>query len=358
MQKKVNLTWIAITCLWLLFGLNGWGVTSALAQEPEPRPPLPPIDGSNGGGNGRDHRGNGDHNPGSIPQNGRVSGFVYSYSDRAYMGGIKVVIAGGGWQAETITDSGGFYQFGGLGAGRGIINLQLPPGASPVVFDWPVQLGGGVDLRVNLGYYWQDQSALPAIISGQVTGQSLNLTVKNQTSATLSGSFLEITSPVDLELSPAVTASQGEMADYGPYRLRFAIGAIEPATSIAVNVPLKKISSLSVEPGEAHIRVAFTYDQQRTPLLVHIRSDQAESSAALAANTATATPLPPVSSFIEPADSASPPLISPLPVTGYYLSSTSPAEVILPILLILSLGLAGCYALRTPSSFPGDSERR
>lgn len=346
MQKKVNLIKITLACLWLLFGLNGLGVTLALAQEPEPRPSLPPL----GGGDSGDHNGNGDHDSGSTPATGRVSGFVYSYSDRAYVGGVKVVITGGGWQAETITDSRGFYQFSGLGADRGVINLQLPPGASPVVFDWPVQPGGGTGPQVDLGYYWQDQSVLPAIISGQVISQSLNLTVKNQTTTTLDGSFLEITSPVDLELSPAVAASQGEMADYGPYQLRFAAGAIEPAGTVTVTVPLKKISSLAVESDEAHIRVVFTYDQQKTPLLVHISSAQAEALVVLSEKAAKATPLPAPAFLAAPAEEVSPTLISPLPTTGNSLSSTSLVDVMLPILLILGLILAGWYALARENS--------
>lgn len=349
MKKKVNLIRIITICLWLLFSLNWLNVSSSLAQEPEPRPPLPPISSGNGSGGGAGDHDGGESRDDTAPvrRNGRVSGFVYSYSDRAYMGGIKVVINGGGWQAETITDSRGFYQFGGLGAGRGVINLQLPSGAYPVVFDWPVQLGG-TDLRVDLGYYWQDPSALPASLSGQITDQGLSLEVKNQTSARLQSSFLEITSPVDLQLSPAVTASQGETADYGPYQLRFAVGAIEPAASVTVNVPLEKISNLPVEPDEAHVRVVFTYDQQKTPLLIYIPSDQAKSSPVSAQTTVSVTP-PPLSPFVEPTDSTKPALISPLPVTGNHLPSSSLAEVILPILLIFSLNLAGWYSLKISS---------
>ncbi|NJN92669.1 MAG: hypothetical protein HC875_00595 [Anaerolineales bacterium] len=263
MQKKVNLLKITLMCLWLLVGLNGLGVALALAQEPEPRPPLPPVKGGND--DRGDHHGNGDHDSAPTLGNGRVSGFVYSYSDRAYVGGVKVVISGGGWQAETTTDSNGFYQFGGLGIGRGMLNLRLPPGAFPVVFDWPVQIDDGADLQVDLGYYWQDQSVLPAIASGQISGQNLTLNVKNQTSAALQSSILEITSPVDLELSSAVTVSQGKTEVYSPYQLRFIIGTIEPVTSVTVNVPLKKVSGLSSEPEEAHIRAVFTHDQQKPP---------------------------------------------------------------------------------------------
>lgn len=345
MQKKVHWLKITLTCLWLLVGLNGLGVALALAQEPEPRPPLPHVNDGNDGG---DHHGNGDHSSASVPANGRVSGFVYSYSDRAYVGGVKVVISGDGWQAETLTDSRGFYQFGGLGGGRGVLNLQLPPGASPVVFDWPVQIGG--DVQVDLGYYWQDQSVLPAIISGQVSGQSLTLTVKNQTSTTMQGSFLEITSPVDLELSPAITAGQGEMTDYGPYRLRFALGTLEPAATVTVNVPLKKISRLWVEPEKAHIQVLFTCDQQKTPLLTYINSDQVEPLAAFSKETATATPEPAISALAKPTDSVSSTLVSPLPTTGNYLPSTSPTVIILSILLILGLSLAGWHALTGENS--------
>jgi hypothetical protein len=248
---------------------------------------------------------------------------------------------------ETVTDSGGFYQFTGLGAGRGLVNLRLPPGAYPVVFDWPVQLGGGADLRVDLGYYWQDPSVLPALITGQVAEQTLNLEVKNQTSATLRGGFLEITSPVDLQLSPSVTASQGEMADYSPYQMRFALGAIEPAARVSVNIPLEKISSLSVEPDAAVIRVAFTYDQQKTPLLVNISPGQVEPVATALPQTVVATmPLPPPPPLGQPNNATLLTPLSPLPVTGHASKSTRITELILPILFILGLSLSGCYSLK------------
>jgi hypothetical protein len=286
-----------------------------------------------------------------MPRTGRVSGFVYSYSDYAYVSGVKVVLDGGGWQVETLTDSGGFYQFSGLGAGRGVINLKLPPGATPVVFDWPVQLGGGADLRVDLGYYWQEPSALPILISGQVADQVLNLQIKNQTTGTISGSKLDITSPIDLQLSPAVTASQGETADYGPYQMRFALGTIEPAASVNVKIPLEKISSLTVDPDEAKIQVTFTYDQQKTPLVIKIDSPQPEAASAVPAQaTAAATPLSSSPTLAQPPVPIPTQSISPRPITGQPQESSDLVVLILPILLLLGLGWAGWYSLKKTGS--------
>ncbi len=341
MMKKIHLTNLTLVCLGLLLSLTWLGAGSALAQEPEPRPPLPSTNGGNGGDGNGDHTGNGNHDSATLPQTGRVSGFVYSYSDYAYVSGVKVVLDGGGWQAETLTDSRGFYQFSGLGAGRGVVNLQLPPGAYPVVFDWPVQVGNGADLRVDLGYYWQEPSALPVLLSGHVASQVLYLEVKNQTTGKINGGMLEITSPVDQQLSPAVTSSQGEIADYGPYRIRLAVGAMEPAASMTVNVPLEEISSLSVEPDEAKIRVAFSYDQQKTPLLVKIDSTQSTASAAPSQDMATTPPPPSSPPLAEPSAPTPTRPISPLPVTGHTSHSTGLAGLILPVLLLLILGWVG-----------------
>lgn len=342
MMKKFHLTNLILACLCLLLSSTWMGTGSALAQEPEPRPTLPATNGGNGGDDDGDHTGNGNHDSAPLPQTGRVSGFVYSYSDYAYVSGVKVLLDGGGWQAETITDSRGFYQFSGLGAGRGVINLQLPPGAQAVVFDWPVQVGNGADLRVDLGYYWQDPSALPVLISGHVAGQVLYLEVKNQTTGKINGGMLEITSPVDQQLSPAVTASQGEIADYGPYRIRFAVGTMEPAANITVNVPLEKIISLSVEPAEANIQAAFTYDQQKTPLVVKIDSNQPDAASVSPSQAvAAATPLPSSPPLAAPPAPTAAKPISPLPTTGNTPQSTGLVGLIPPILLLLILGWVG-----------------
>jgi hypothetical protein len=351
MNLKIRLIAVILGCF-ALFSLSWLASPSALAQEPQPRPPLPPSSGGSGNGGGGNH-GSGDNDTVTTSRRGRVSGFVYSYSDRAYIGGVKVIIDGGGWQAETLTDSRGYYQFGGLGAGRGVINLQLPPGASPVVFDWPVQLGGGADLRVDLGYYWQDSATLPIIMSGHIASQGLHLEIKNQTRAKISAGMVEINTPVDLQLAPGVSASQGEMMDYSPYRLRFAVGVIEPASVVSLIIPLEKIGSLSVEPNEANIRVAFTYAEQITPILINVRSDQAENDLPMPQIAATSTPSSPTLPSLNAPVSTAPTLIPALPRTGENQHSTSLTEIILPLLFILGLSLRGWSSLwkaNTPSS--------
>jgi len=95
-----------------------------------------------------------------------VQGFVYNYSNGlAPEAGIPVVLDGGGWQAETVTDSNGFYRFAGLGNGPARLSLRLPPGAHEVAPRWPINTGEAASTNTNLGIYWGDDPLLPVTLS-------------------------------------------------------------------------------------------------------------------------------------------------------------------------------------------------
>jgi hypothetical protein len=284
--------------------------------------------GGGGGGEGKEGKGGRQELPPG-PPGALVSGFVYDYSKATRQSGITVMIEGGGWQAQTVSDSNGYYQFANLGAGEGVLNLSLPPGAHPVAPNWPVSFGSGADVRVNLGYYWGDDSPVPVRLSSNLKDSTLTVQVANRAGETATGGVVDILLPLDVKASPVVQASQGAV-DYSERRLRVAVGAISAETQVTVEIPLEPVGTTSFnsrgpgqavplsQPPSAPIRVLFTYDQQATPQLIAVDLEQ-----------------------VAPA-----PVQTLMPVTGKGLSTRSLVTLSLPILLVLGLGAAGWWALK------------
>jgi hypothetical protein len=286
-----------------------------------------------------------------------VSGYVYDYSNRMRQPGIPVILDGGGWRAETVSDSNGLYQFFNLGTGSAVLNLRLPPGTHAVAPDWPVSLSG-VNVHVDLGYYWGDNPPLPVLLSGGLQDSNLLVQVENRSNEKTTGGLVDIRLPADLKALPGIQLSQGTL-DYSERRVRVTVGDIPAGANATLTIPVQNAAASLLNrrgPGQAaplpqagaNIQIAFTYDQQITPQLVVIASSQAASSAASEASAApaaqvaaTATPLPPTAT---PASQAATP--APLPVTGNSPEDNGIVAVALPIVLVLMLGAAGWWSLR------------
>ena len=189
-MRKLQKLGIVCLCLILLQTLLVSSYTLA-QEEPPDRPDLPPVedgdeppdrpDVPSNGDNGGGEKGEDEDSSTPVPPGATVSGFVYNYSDMAPGGGVKVIIDGGGWRAETISEENGYYRFGNLGSGAGILNLELPPGVHPVVFNWPVRLHSGESLQLNLGYYWGDEPDMPLLVSGEISDNLLTVQVEIRT---------------------------------------------------------------------------------------------------------------------------------------------------------------------------------
>ena len=337
----------------MLAGLASLAVSpppGALAQSPPtptnvttPVPPRPPQ--GDGGGDGGKEAGT------PMPPGMIVSGYVYDYSNRMRQPGIPVILDGGGWRAETVSDSNGLYQFFNLGTGSAVLNLRLPPGTHSVAPDWPVSLSG-VNVRVDLGYYWGDTPPLPVLLSGGLQDSNLLVQVENRSNEKTTGGLVDIRLPADLKALPGIQLSQGTL-DYSERRLRVMVGDIPAGAKATLTIPVQRAAASLLNrrsPGQAapllqsstNIQIAFTYDQQITPQLVAIAPDQAASMAAPAAQVAaTATPLPPTAT---PASQAATP--APLPITGNSPEDNGIVAVALPVLLVLILGAAGWWSLR------------
>jgi hypothetical protein len=343
----------------VLAGLASLAVSpppGALAQSP-PTPtnvtsPVPPTRPSQGGG------GEGGKEAGTpMPPGMMVSGYVYDYSSRMRQPDIPVILDGGGWRAETVSDSNGLYQFFNLGTGSAVLNLRLPPDTHAVAPDWPVSLSG-VNVHVDLGYYWGDNPPLPVLLSGGLQDSDLLVQVENRSDEKTTGGLVDVRLPTDLKALPGIQLSQGTL-DYSERRVRVIVGDIPAGAKATLTIPVQKAAASLLNrrsPGQAaplpqsgaHIQVAFTYDQQITPQLVVIGLNQAASSAASAASAApaaqvaaTATPPPPT---VTPTSQAATP--APLPVTGNSPEDNGIVAVALPIVLVLVLGAAGWWSLR------------
>jgi len=319
----------------------------ALAQSP----PTPTNVGTSaphqGGG-----KGEGGKEAGTpMPPGMMLSGYVYDYSNRMRQPGIPVILDGGGWREEAVSDSNGLYQFFNLGAGSAVLNLRLPPGAHAAAPDWPVSLGGPA-MRIDLGYYWGDTPPLPVLLSGGLQDSNLLVQIENRSNETTTGGLVDVRLPTSMKALPGVQLSQGTL-DYSERRVRVMVGDIPAGSKATLTIPVQKAAANLLNrrsPGQAaplpqstaNIQIAFTYDQQITPQLVAVAPDQAASIAAPAAQVAaTSTPLPPTATPATPA--ATP---APLPVTGNSPEDNGIVAVLLPVLLVLVLGAAGWWSLK------------
>lgn len=336
---------ILLGSLWLL-ALPPQGT---LAQG-GPLPTPTNIGGGGGGGGGGNGNGGGDSDDDDRstpkPPGARVSGYVYNYSSGGYAGGIAVVLKGGGWQVETVTDSNGFYQIGDLGFGQAVLNLRLPPDAHQLGPDWPVLLASGADLRVDLGFYWGDAPTFPVALTSNLMNDMLYVQIENHTPDTVTGGLLEIELPAMLVASPAIEASMGSV-DYGEHRVHVTIDDLPSGAKVTVQVPVQGQTVPQYAQADSGVKVLFTYDQQATPQIVQLDSQALASAPASSSSpAATATPSGATSAFTPPTPAVSSAEIKPLPVTGRPLSPIGTIHMIWPILVGLGLAGAGWHSLR------------
>jgi hypothetical protein len=261
--------------------------------EVRPVPPTPTNEGAGGGGSGG--RSNRDRATTPLPPRASVGGYVYDYSLQARQGGVRVVLDGGEWQMETVTDSNGYYRFADITPGPVVLNLILPAEATQVTADWPLTVRGGEVYTANLGYYWGKTPVLPVALSGRLSGNMLILEVVNNTPEEATGGVLEVRMPKDLQLATDIRASQGAAA-FQPGHLQVRLEALPGDERADVRVALTPKTSAAGAPADIYasfpamqrlseqIRVTFTYDQQITPQ--HLILGPAAAAAVTAAPTA------------------------------------------------------------------------
>ncbi len=318
--------------------------------------PATPTNIGDGGGGSGGGSGTGNDRTTAVPLKAGVSGYVYNYSTGGYEGGVQVVIEGGGWQIETESDSNGFYHVRDLGTGMAVVNLRLPPGTQPVVIDAPVTLGNGITAEVDLGFYWGDEPPMPVVVTSQLEGNLLTIQIKNRTSETATGGIIEIDTPAGIRVLPTVNSSQGQVINYDSHQLQVDTGDIAPGATIIIEVQLNEVPSLVAanQPMPAGM-VSFNYDQQHTPQMMPVDSNQFIETI-LPASSEDATEIEAqagqsedaaaeMSLQSEPsAETTQPTPEEQLPVTGSSPTNPFGGQWVLGAILLLCLSGAGWWA--------------
>jgi hypothetical protein len=282
---------LLVTLLVALVALTVLPSPSAAALGAKP----PPTPTSEGGGGGKDRKTT------PVPPKATISGYVYDYSIAARKGEAKVVLDGGGWRLETVTDSNGYYRFGDLGVGTAVLRLYLPPEATPVTPEWVLNLESGGSYTVNLGYYWGHNPPIPVILSGTLSGNTLRLQVENRTDEAATGAVIDIQLPPQYEPLTRAYASQGK-ADYQPGHIRVVVADVPAGRKATITVSLTKKPTAAAQAADVSqdftllrqisdkLQVVFVYDQQLTPqrLLFDATSISLASSPTTTATAAAA----------------------------------------------------------------------
>jgi hypothetical protein len=253
--------------------------------------------------------------PEEPPRNGTVSGIVFNYSAGQPQGGIGVVLDGGGWALETVSESDGGYIFRGLGRGPATLRLRLPEDATPVNPDLPVYTGHSLDVKANLGYYTGDKSPVPVLLTAEyapVEGVSNRLTlsfqVENRGEMDVTGVVVDARLPAGQQIVSA-QVSQG-WADAVGLRAQVHLGNLAQGQKASVNL---LIHLTSPEASEKGVRATLTYDQQVTSQIVDVvaRSEAVK-----------------------------------MPVTGQTTAQDSPSGLLLTALVVAAFGCAAVLVVR------------
>ncbi len=200
------------------------------------------------------------------PQEGAVWGYVIDYSNSgAPQAGVPVVLDGGGWSAETVSDSNGFYQFAGLGSGEARLRLKLPPDAHPVNQDWRIHTGSASPQATNLGFYWGENPPLPVVMTADAKKGSLTVTVKNQSGGDAHNLLVTVSLPPELSAAK-ISAPDGAEAD----------AADHSATALLNTLPNGEQATFTVEvtadaaDNTSAAEVSLVYDEQLTPQQISV----------------------------------------------------------------------------------------
>lgn len=230
--------------------------------------------------------------PAVAPKTGVVSGYVVDYSSAgAPQAGIPVVLDGGGWSLETMSDSNGFFQFMGLGDGTARLSLKLPPDAHAVNPEWNVNTAGDT---ANMGFYWGDWP-LPVMLVmdstelniGAGETKAFSVGVKNQSGGDATNITLEIVLPDDLTPG-AARASIGE-AEISGNTIMGKIDSLPTGETAIFTVSATAADKLGENALSADVNLV--YDQQYSPQRLGVKWQPSAGTAdATAAKSGEALP--------------------------------------------------------------------
>lgn len=242
--------------------------SAALAQRPDhPDLRVTPDSGGSGGGGSSDDAG--------TPQEGMVHGYVYDYSNGAApQGGVAVLLDGGGWQAETITNSDGYYRFAGLGQGNALLSLRLPEETTEVTAGWPAHTGTSQPDHTNLAYYWGEVPPMPVVLAvspasvSATPGNSfeMTITVINRSGGDATDAVVDLQLPIGLTALEANT-THGEI-DFSDHRIWGLLGVLPTDQTATLTVKISPDEGNATE--ELRAATILSYREQLTPQLVAV----------------------------------------------------------------------------------------
>ncbi len=218
------------------------------------------------------------------PKTGVVSGYVVDYTGGgAPQAGIPVVLDGGGWSLEAMSDSNGFFQFMGLGDGTARLRLKLPPDAHPVNEDWQVNTAGET---VNMGFRWGD-APLPVVLmidSTEMTARageatSFSVMVKNQSGGEATNITLKVVLPDGV--TPTTAEASTGTAEVSENTVLGTIDTLPTGETATFTIAATAGDGLgdTTLTGE----VTLMYDQQYSPQRLAVTWQPASGSAGTAA---------------------------------------------------------------------------
>lgn len=290
-MKSPILLILSIASLLLLLG---WFNEPSISQaSPQTTPTLRPTATNVGGSSSNSGSNDKDDAPAPISAGG-LHGYVYDFSAGGSAApGIAVVLDGGGWQAETVTDSNGYYQFTGLGSSAATLNLRLPAGAHALMPDWPVHTAGPVNNNTNVGFYWGNAPILPVQMAVtpenlQVSADqafSFQVTALNQSGNPASNVFVEARFPASLVILQA-TATHGQVS----FSDHYISGRIDTLNQDETGVlTISARFAQNAAPQTEQPRITLTYAEQLTPQVLE------PNFSAIAPQNQITTQSPPVS---------------------------------------------------------------
>ncbi len=263
--------------------------------------------------------------PATPPPQGTVWGYVIDYSNSgAPEGGVPVVIDGGGWKAETVSDSNGFYKFAGLGSGEAQLRLKLSSDAHPVNKNWRIHTGDASLAATNLGFYWGDTPPLPVVTTMKMdtvaAGKSTSLTVvvKNQSGGDAHNLRLTTSLPPELSTNKAA-ASSNATAESDKHTVTTQLENLPNGGKLTLVIDATAADALPDAP--LAINVSLVYDEQLTPQRFSVALQPGDTNSDNAVNSEAIIP--------ETGGAKAPVPYSSTPI------------VVLSALFILGLGYAG-----------------
>lgn len=265
---------------------------------------------------------------------GVVHGYVIDYSNSgAPQGGVPVILSGGGWSIETVSDSNGYFQFLGLGEGKGSLSLKLPPSAHPVNPNWTVDTGIENPEQTNIGFYWGETPPVPVILSAEENADSLTLKITNQSGGDANNLALALSLPTGVTAKDA--SSKLGSIENNDNSVLFSLDTLPTDETVTLVLALQTDGTQTDNTASA----ALTYNEQLTSqnLILSVGDVSSQKDAGIKATE----------SETQPAKTATE-AEALIPDTGHDRSlpqSTWPV-LILSIAFIIGLSIAGIKAFK------------